>query len=202
MKRYSRHSAISRFQKADGHLKGSRRVNSVILVLSALLLLLCCERLKATVVDSSFYGFTVVIERSVGAAPDSVYQSLTRDVGRWWSSDHTWSGDARNLSIEALAGGCFCEKLTGGGTVKHMEVVWTERPKMLRMTGGLGPLQAMAVAGTMSVELIPDGVATRIKLSYTVGGYYKEGLQKIGKLVDMVLTQQVERLRRFVEGTL
>lgn len=202
MKRYFRHSVINRFQPADGHLKKSRHVNSVILILSAWLFFLGGGGLKATVVDSSFYGFTVVIERSVGAAPDMVYQSLTRDVGRWWSSDHTWSGNARNLSIEATAGGCFCEKLTGGGTVKHLEVIWTERPKMLRMTGGLGPLQAMAVAGTMSVELIPDGAATRIRLTYTVGGYHKEGLEKIGKLVDMVLTQQVERLKHFVEGTL
>ncbi|HPS51863.1 MAG TPA: hypothetical protein PK892_14255 [Bacteroidales bacterium] len=183
-------------------MAGIWRVNHIIPVLISWFVLLCGGSLNATVVDSSFYGFTVVIERSVGMTPDSLYEVITRDVGRWWSNDHTWSGNASNLSIEAVAGGCFCEKLSGEGMVKHMEVVWAERPGMLRMTGGLGPLQAMAVVGTMSIELLPCEAVTRIKITYTAGGYYKGGLQKIGLLVDKVMAQQADRLKAFAEGKL
>jgi hypothetical protein len=28
---------------------------------------------------------------------------------RWWNDAHTWSGSAANLSLDARAGGCWCE---------------------------------------------------------------------------------------------
>jgi hypothetical protein len=64
----------------------------------------------AEVGDSSAGGFTVKLTYSIQAAPDEVYRRLIH-IGDWWDSEHTFSGDAHNLTIEEKAGGCFCEKL-------------------------------------------------------------------------------------------
>ena len=154
------------------------------------------------VVDSSTSGFTSRNEARVSAPPDVVYRALVDDVGAWWNADHTYTGDSANLSIDAKAGGCFCEKLPDGGSVQHMEVVYAERGKTLRLHGGLGPLQAMAVAGAMTFELeaVEDG--TRITLTYVVGGYApgEGGLGAIAAPVDGVVGGQLESLAKHVES--
>ena len=71
-----------------------------------------------------------------------MYNSIVDDVGLWWDSSHTFSGNAENLSIDDKAGGCFCENLENGGSVRHLEVVFVDPGKTLRMIGGLGPLSS------------------------------------------------------------
>ena len=92
------------------------------------------------VADSGANGFTVKISVVIHAAPEEVYQKLVHNVGEWWSSDHTFSGDAHNLTIDDKPMGCWCEKLTTGGA-RHMEVVLAAKGKALVMSGGMGPLQ-------------------------------------------------------------
>ncbi len=74
---------------------------------------------SAEVVGVQDSGFSIRIAVDVAAAPAAVFKVLTEQVGAWWSSSHTFSGKASNLSIEAKAGGCFCEVLPNGG-VRHM----------------------------------------------------------------------------------
>ena len=52
-------------------------------------------------------GFEVASTATVAAPPDRVYAALG-EIGRWWSSEHTWSKDAKNLTLELRAGGCWC----------------------------------------------------------------------------------------------
>src|SRR4051812_41820336 len=79
---------------------------------------------------------------TVKAAPAQAYAHVV-DVAHWWSSDHTYSGDAKNLHLDARAGGCWCEKWPGG-SVQHMSVLLAMPGKQLRLSGGLGPLQSAA----------------------------------------------------------
>src|ERR1022692_2167999 len=101
----------------------------------------------ATVADSASNGFTIKITLNLKAAPAEVYKKILR-VGDWWNSQHTFSGDAHNLSIEEKAMGCFCEKLPNQGAVRHMEVVFFAPGKTLVLSGGLGPLQSLAATGS------------------------------------------------------
>ena len=61
----------------------------------------------AEVVDRSAGGFTVKTTVQVAAPSDRTFKALL-DVGSWWGSDHTYSGNARNMSIVPQPGGCFC----------------------------------------------------------------------------------------------
>jgi hypothetical protein len=50
--------------------------------------------------DMETSEFTVKISVTIHAAPEEVYQKLVHNVGEWWSSEHTFSGDAHNLTID------------------------------------------------------------------------------------------------------
>jgi hypothetical protein len=154
---------------------------------------------KAEVRDSSAVGFTVREIVVIAADPNDVYHSLVADIGSWWDSAHTFSGNAKNLSINDNAGGCFCEKLENGGSVRHLEVVFADPGKMLRMIGGLGPLQSMAVTGSMMWSFSKIDAGTNVTLTYSIGGYRSGGLQNLAPLVDNVLFEQLKRLKEYME---
>src|SRR5690349_9741493 len=96
--------------------------NRALFAFAALALILPAAR--PDVLDSSANGFTVRITLNIKATPDDVYRRLTQNVGDWWNAQHTFSGNAHNLSIDAKAMGCFCEKLPNQGSVRHLEVVY------------------------------------------------------------------------------
>ena len=101
-------------------------------------------------------GFRVKLETNINAPAAKVYEALVGQIGSWWNPEHTYSHDAKNLSIDARPGGCFCEKLPNGGGVEHLRVVYVAPREVLRFSGGLGPLQASGVAGSMTWKLTGD----------------------------------------------
>ena len=152
---------------------------------------------RATAADVTPSGFLVRYELVIGAPAAKVYDSLI-SVGSWWSEKHTYSGDSRNLSIDARAGGCFCEKLPNGA-VEHMRVVYLKANEALRMSGALGPLQASGVSGAMTWRLSPAASGTKLELTYSVGGFLAGGFEAMAPAVEAVLKEQADRLKRFVE---
>jgi uncharacterized protein YndB with AHSA1/START domain len=169
-------------------------------VKTVLVALLCAApAVHAEIADSTPGGFTVKFSASLRAQPAEVYRRIVR-IGEWWGSDHTYSGDAHNMTIEDRAGGCFCEKLPGGGAVEHARVILAWPGKMLRMYGGLGPLQGIAAAGPMTFQLKPEQGGTKLELTYTVTGYVPQGLGPTwAGPVNEVLGAQFERLKTYVE---
>jgi hypothetical protein len=161
--------------------------------------LLSAMSAHAEVADSSAFGFTIKRSTTVNASAEKIYRNLVEDVGRWWDSAHTFSGDAKNLFMESKANGCFCEHLPNGGSVRHMTIVLWEPAKRLRLTGGLGPLQSLAVVGTLSWELKAVAESTEIEMIYTVGGYAPGGLQGMGTAVEEVLGVQLQRFKTYAE---
>jgi len=144
-------------------------------------------------------GFLVKFEVSVNAPPAKVYDALVGQIGSWWDSEHTYSGDAKNLSIDARPGGCFCEKLPNGGGIEHARVIYVAPREILRLSGALGPLQASGVAGTLTWKLTSNTDNTRVQLSYSVGGFIDGGFEKIAPAVESVLRGQLDRLKQFAE---
>jgi hypothetical protein len=154
---------------------------------------------QADVADSAANGFTVKIVENIHAAPADVYNRLVHNVGDWWSSDHTFSGDAHNLSIDEKPMGCFCEKLANGGAVRHAEVIFYAPAKALVLSGVFGPLQKLGAAGTLSFAITPAGDGSKLEVTFAIGGYAPGGLNAWAAPVDSVLTAQVTRLKSYVE---
>ena len=153
----------------------------------------------AEVLDADEHGFTVRHRVDIAAGRGTVYGMAVDRVGQWWSSDHTISGDAGNMSIEPSLPGCFCERLGDNGGLVHLAVTFVNPGVMLRFTGGLGPLGLMGVAGNMTWEFEDSEAGTRVTLQYAVGGYRPGGLGAIAGPVDAVLTEQLNRLKSYVE---
>ena len=152
----------------------------------------------AEVADSAANGFTIKSTVNMQAVPADVYQAILQ-VGDWWDPAHTFSGDAHNLSLEAKAMGCWCEKLPNGGSVRHMEVLTVMPGKSLVLAGGIGPMQSLGVAGSMKFQLTAAEGGTKLDFSYAVGGYLAAGLNTVAPIVDRVLGEQLARLKGYVE---
>lgn len=167
----------------------------------AIVLLLLPALADAEVVDRSAAGFSVRTVVTVAASPERAFRALVDDVGSWWDSSHTFSGDAANLRITASPGGCFCETLKDSGAVAHAVVNHVVPGELLRLTGALGPLQEHAVTGTLTWEFAASGEDATVTVTYRVGGYFPGGFEKIAGPVDQVLSDQLKRLKAYLERT-
>lgn len=176
----------------------------VLAALAALMLLgVPHEAAQAEVVAKSSAGFVLKLSADAAAPRDEVWKALIAP-NRWWSDEHTYSGKADNLYIDAQATGCFCEKLPKPadaaegqrmGSVEHMHVVYADPQRgVLRMVGGLGPLQGEAVDGVLTITLKPVEGGTRIEWTYVAGGYWQTDPEALAPIVDRVLAEQLGRL--------
>lgn len=155
---------------------------------------------RAEVKQSSDSSLLVEHRLTSAATPAAVYRAVGR-VGQWWSSQHSFSGKAQNLSLALEAGGCFCERWSNG-SVEHGRVVQTERGRLVRLQSALGPLLELAVGGVLSFALEPGegGRGTTLRVTYRVSGDPSHGLSALAPVVDRVIGEQAGRLARFAEG--
>ncbi|MCK5908416.1 MAG: SRPBCC family protein [Caulobacter sp.] len=169
------------------------------MIATAAMALLAGVPARAEVVDAQPNGFQVRREVVVSRPAAAVWEVLLQP-SRWWSSAHTWSGSAANLSLAAASGGCFCERLPNGGSVLHMTTVNAAPGARLVLSGALGPLQTSGATGALAFTLAEKDGQTTVTVTYDVGGYMKGGLDKWAGPVDGVIGQQVAGLKAAVEG--
>ena len=170
------------------------------------MLALLAQPASAEVVKTDETGFVSRNMAVVNADTKAVWLALI-SPSKWWKKEHTWSGDAANMRITPQAGGCFCEripedptseKVTLEGSVEHMRVIQAFPEKVLRMRGGLGPLQSEPATGVLTIAIAEsetDGrPTTTIVWEYVVGGYMRYETPKIAKAVDTVMGLQLGSL--------
>lgn len=154
---------------------------------------------RGEVIDSASNGFTVRHVTEVSLARPELYRIAVDHVGDWWNDDHTFSGHATNMYIEARALGCFCEAIGEDAAVVHLTVTFINPGQMIRLSGGLGPLGLMGANGNMTWEFADSETGTTVTLTYAVGGYLDGGLDAVAAAVDGVLVEQMSRLKSFAE---
>lgn len=150
----------------------------------------------AEVKESSADAFFLTYEGGVAAPTAKAYADIVQ-IGKWWSSEHTYSGKAVNLTLKADAGGCFCERWKDG-SVEHGEVLMAMPGKVLRLRTALGPLQERALTGILTFWLKNEDSATTLTVEYRVNGANESGLDQLAPSVDAMLGEQVARLRRYI----
>jgi len=175
-----------------------RRVCSPLLVLIALVVVPSSS--DAEVKDASASGFTVENTRVVAVDAATAYKALVERIDDWWPRDHTWWGKEGRLSVDARAGGCFCER-AGAREAMHMTVAFVDPGRTLRMVGGLGPLQGMGLHGALEFRFAaaPTG-GTTITLFYRAGGYTPDDLRPLAAVVDKVQAMQLGGLADLLGG--
>lgn len=160
---------------------------------------------QAEVRSVSDNGFNSFHSAEVSATPAVIWKRLTTPKD-WWNPAHSWSQSTAGFYMDSKAGGCFCEliqeknaagKTVTVGSVEHMRIIFYQPGKVLRMQGGLGPLQGEAVTGTLTVamEALKDKEgSSRVSFSYSVGGYMRQKVSSLSAGVDAVMGEQFKRM--------
>lgn len=161
-------------------------------------LLVLSAAARAEVRQAAADGFFLAHSEQLSAPAARTYAAVA-NVPAWWNGEQTWSGQASNLSLKAEAGGCFCERWPGG-SAEHGRVVMAMPDHLLRLETALGPLQELALKGTLSfwIRAEADGT-TRLDVEYRVNGAGSSGLEALAPQVDEILGLQIARLARYVD---
>ena len=149
---------------------------------------------SAAVVSAGDNGFEV--QNSVNlVVPQADAYAAFGQINQWWNNEHTYSGNAKQMSLQLRPGGCFCEPLDNGGGIEHMRVTFVQPGERVVMTGSLGPLLYEATTGVMDVKFERIAGGSRVTMNYRAAGFAKGGAAAMASLVDQVLADQMKRYR-------
>lgn len=176
----------------------------MLLVLVLLFATVLPAQADTTAVSSS--GFISSFRAEIKAAPAQAWGAVVQ-LPRWWNPSHTYSGNAANLSLDAQAGGCWCERWRDAAgashSVQHAQVVLAQEGRVLRLNGAFGPLQDMAVVGVLTIVTASGTGAEAgqhfLRMTYRVAGAAEAGLDKMAPAVDGVIGEQFKRLKSLIE---
>lgn len=142
-------------------------------------------------------GFITEHRIQVSADRETTWNAFIQ-AGKWWPADHTWWGDANGLTIDAFAGGCFCEK-SGDKSAEHMRITLVDTHNSMRMTGGLGPLQGMGMYGALDWTFEANDQGTQVTMTYRVNGINPDGFAELAPIVDQVQGIQLGGLKTLLQ---
>jgi uncharacterized protein YndB with AHSA1/START domain len=165
----------------------------VVLLLPAIFL---SSPASAAVLNAGDHGFEVQHSVNLVVSQPEAFAAFSQ-IGKWWNNEHTYSGDAKRMSLQLRAGGCFCEPLDNGGGIEHMRVTFVQPGERIVLTGSLGPLLYEATTGVMDVKFERIAGGTRVTMNYRASGFAKGGAAAMAPLVDQVLGDQMKRYRIF-----
>lgn len=155
----------------------------------------------AEVLNLAETGFIVENKIQVGQDKATTWRAFTEEVDLWWPKDHSWWGNDSTFSIEAIAGGCFCE-MGDGKSAEHMHVTFVDPPNALTMTGGLGPLQEMGMYGALAFKFNENADGTEVVMTYRVNGINPDGFDQLAPIVDQVQALQIGGLATLLNARL
>jgi uncharacterized protein YndB with AHSA1/START domain len=170
------------------------------MIAEVLALLMISGTANAAVLDAAPDSFTLryTIE-APATAPDKAYVAWG-EVGRWWSSSHTYSGTAQAITVDLKAGGCWCESWLGG-SIEHARVLLAMPGRTLRFAAPFGPLQALPVQSILSVTFAPGPAGGSITtVTMRVAGPSASKLDVLGPVIDRVMAEQMTRLAGHLGG--
>lgn len=144
------------------------------------------------VVKSAPDHYTLQLRANSELPPKVLWQRLVVPA-TWWHPDHTYSGDANNLSLELKAGGLWQERWGENG-VLHGRVLNLIDGKLLRLDAPFGPLQSMAVNVIWTITIEADGSGSLVTFDEIANGTSASNLEQIAKAVDAVKSQALARL--------
>ena len=143
-------------------------------------------------------GFVVNFRDEVAVPPQDMWRAIAQ-LPRWWSGQHSYSGNAANMSIDLQAGGCWCERWGDGQSTQHGQVVLVQPGRVLRLNASLGPLQELAVNAVLTIVTSTQDGKHFLRLSYRVSGSAEASLDKLAAAVDGVMAVQFKRLKALAE---
>ena len=146
----------------------------------------------AEIVSATTTHFELRHEAASPLAPDALWRRLVHPAG-WWHPDHTYSGDAGNLTLDLQAGGQWREDWEGG-SVAHGRVLFVEHGKRLRLEAPFGPLQGLGAYAIWTITIEAKGEGATVIFDEVASGPPGSDMAEIAKAVDFVKAEAIARL--------
>ncbi len=159
-----------------------------------MLVALATLSVQAEVVSSSADHYTLIHTASSPMSPDELWSRLVEPAS-WWHPDHTYSGDAGNLSLQLKAGGHWSEQWDDNA-VLHGVVLNVDNGKLLRLDAPFGPLQELAVKVIWTITIEADGSGSKVTFNEVANGVSSSKLDELAKAVDFVKQEAITRLTK------
>jgi uncharacterized protein YndB with AHSA1/START domain len=147
---------------------------------------------RAEIVESSDAHYVLRHEGTSPLAPEALWARFVEPAS-WWHPDHTYSGDAGNLSLAPRAGGLWLEQWEGGSVI-HGSVLYVENGKSMRLYAPFGPLQGLGVYTVWTITVSPEGSGSKVVFDEISSGPPSADLGEVAKAVDYVKTEAMTRL--------
>lgn len=136
----------------------------------------------AEIISRSENAFTLRFEGETRLGPDGVADAFSQ-VQQWWDPAHSYTGEAANLSLDLVPGGCWCEAMPDGSRFDHGRVEAVALGEV-RLHAPFGPLRTMATRAELVVTYaLVDGVV-RPSWTFIVEG---RGVGALAEPVDGVI---------------
>lgn len=149
----------------------------------------------AEVIEKDADHFVLRYSVALETTPEDIYAAVGK-VGQWWDSAHTYSGDARNLTLPLEFGACFCEALKDGAPFEHGRVVQADPNLGVLLAAPLGPLKGKTTKADWSIGWTDGNRGYELIMTYVVRG---PGVGAFAEPVDGVMQTQFGRLAHFIE---
>jgi len=150
--------------------------------------LLSASPAAAEVVERHADGFTLRFAVDMETSAGDVFLSI-QNIGGWWDSAHTYSGDAANLSLSLEPNGCFCEALPDGTLFEHGRLRRFDDDHLV-LDAPLGPLKGRATMADLTFSWPDAGSGVAVSMTFVVEG---PGLGALAAPVDQVMATQFNR---------
>lgn len=164
-------------------------------LIAAAALALSATSAAAEVVERSADHFVLRYAVALEASPEDFIDALEH-IGEWWNPSHTYSGDARNLSLALDVGTCFCEAMPDGSVFEHGWVDEYDPGTGVLIEAPLGPLKGKTTVSNWSIGWTGANRGWELVISYVVRG---EGIGAMADGVDRVMGEQYLRMVHFIE---
>lgn len=167
-------------------------MKSILSAAIAPLMLLYPLNAEARMLTSSPEHFHFVLEAQSTDSPEIVWARLI-EPSNWWHSDHTYSGDSDNLTLDPQAGGLWREDWEGG-SVAHGTILYAKPATMLRLEAPFGPLQERSIDAIWTISISPTPSGSNVKFEFVANGSSFSNLDKLALVVEMVKAQALNSL--------
>lgn len=148
--------------------------------------------LSAEIVSSSADHYVLKHQAQSELTPEQLWKRLVQPSA-WWHPDHTYSGDANNLSLDLQAGGLWREDWEGN-SVLHGSVLQVQAPQTLRLNAPFGPLQDIAVNVVWTISLKANQDGTLVTFDEIANGTKISKLDELAEAVNYVKGEAISRL--------
>ena len=150
---------------------------------------------QASVSNVSANGFEITQTANLVVPQEQAFAAFGQ-LPRWWSKQHTYSGDSANIRFETNLGGCFCERWDKG-SVEFMRVVYVVPGEQLLLRGALGPMLFEPVNATLEFKVDRIAGGAKATLTYKAYGFSGGNAAQIAPAVDGVLADAMKRYRSY-----